>query len=244
MPVLIDLNGDLLWLPGDLLKYVWHTRHDVNPAFIVHFLAETPHYVWIRERLRPGDTAINCGANMGLFSTMMADCVGPSGTVHSFEPSPRVRRDLARVLHLNELPWVRICPSAVADQCGVATFCEILDADVRRNASHLSTAGRDGFTGALSQHAIKVPVTTLDHHVEETGIAPRLIKIDVEGAEFDVLEGARETVRRFRPLLAIEIHPDSHTGVFDHDRMHRYLAEQHYAVKVENRVYYCEPRSR
>lgn len=241
VPVLVDLNGDLLWLPGDLLKFVWHTRLEGTPNFIVHLLAETPHYVWIRERLRRGDTCIDCGANMGLFSTMMANRVGPSGAVHAFEPSPRSRRDLARVLQLNELPWVQICPSAVADQSGVARFCEILEADVRREASHLAHVPREGFTGRLAQESIEVSVTTLDQYVAENHIKPNLIKIDVEGAEFDVLEGARECVRQHRPRMAIEVHADSRTDVFDDDRLQRYLSEYGYQFRSEHRMYYCEP---
>lgn len=242
VPVLVDLNGDLIWLPGDLLKYLWHTRHNLSPAFVIHLLAETPHYVWIRDRLRPGDTVIDCGANLGLFSTMMAARVGPTGAVHAFEPSPPARRDLARVLHLNELTWVVISPCAVADKCGQATFCEVLESDVRREASHLSSATRWGFTGGLAHQTIDVPVTTLDRYVSETGIKPRLIKIDVEGAEFDVLEGGRECLRECRPLLAVEIHPDSQTGQFDHDRLHRYLCDLNYSFETDNRSYYCEPR--
>jgi len=240
VPVLVDLNGDLLWLPGDLLKYVTHTRQNFSPAYIVHLLAETPHYMWIRDRLRPGDTVLDCGANLGLFATMMAARVGPTGAVHAFEPSPRARHDLARVVHLNELSWVVISPFAVADKCGQATFCDVLENDVRREASHLSTAVR--FTANLAKQSIEVPTITLDRYLAETGVRPRLVKIDVEGAELEVLDGARDCLRRFRPLLVIEIHPDAQTGQFDHERLKQHLVENNYAFTTDNREYYCEPR--
>jgi FkbM family methyltransferase len=240
-PCLIDMNGDLLWVPGDLLRYLWHTRVPGDPPWVLHFLAETPHYVWIRERLRSGDVAVDCGANLGLFSTMMARCVGPSGSVHAFEPSPGSGRDLARVLALNEIANVKINACAVCDTCGEATFCDVTEGDVRREASHLDSLGRVGLLGGLRHHEVRVPTITLDHYVAGKGIAPRLVKIDVEGAEFLVLEGARRAIAASRPMLVIEIHPDGN-NVFDHARLKSYLRQYGYQHECQDKTYYCVPR--
>jgi FkbM family methyltransferase len=239
LPVLIDMNGDLIWLPSDLLRFLWHTHLPAEPAFIPHFLAETPHYVWIRDRLRPGDVALDCGANLGLFTTMMAERVTSIGAVHAFEPSPGARTDLERVLRLNQLTWVIVNPCAVADECGEATFCDVTETDVRREASHLQASDRAVFTASLAHHEVRVPVTTLDHYVAERDIRPRLIKIDVEGAEFEVLEGGRSCIRDCRPLLVIEIHADA-SGKFDHPRLRRYLDEYDYRYDCQDKTYYCE----
>lgn len=241
-PCLIDMNGDLLWIPGDLLRFLWHTRVAGQPALLPHFLAETPHYLWIRERLLPGDTVLDCGANLGLFSTMMARRVGPQGRVHAFEPSPGSSRDLARVLVLNGLfEQVAVNVAAVSDTCGEAAFCDITAGDVRREASHLDALGRIGFLGELSHQEVRVPTVTLDAYIQREGLAPRLVKIDVEGAEFLVLEGARRSVAAHHPLLVIEIHPDEQ-GQFDHGKLEAYLKQYGYRHRWQDKTYYCEPR--
>jgi FkbM family methyltransferase len=239
MPCLIELNGDLLWMPADLLRFLWHTRVAARPLFVLHFLAETLHYQWIRERLAAGDVALDCGANMGLFSTMMAARVKPWGSVHAFEPSPGARRDLFRVLKLNQTPGVVVNACALSDACGEATFCDLLAGDVRREASHLDVLGRSGAAQGTEHQMVTVPTTTLDAYVAEKRIAPRLVKIDVEGAEFLVLEGARQCVAAHKPILVIEIHADEQ-GFFDHARLNAYLEQYGYHYAWKEKTYFCD----
>jgi len=65
------------------------------------------------------------------------------------------------------------------------------------------------------------------------------LKIDVEGAEFLVLEGARRCIERHRPTLVIEVHADEH-GRFDTERLHAYLEEYGYVYYRRDKTYYCE----
>lgn len=239
MPCLVELNGDLLWLPADLLRFLWHTRVAAEPPFVLHFLAETLHYQWIRGRLTAGDAALDCGANMGLFSTMMAARVQPWGSVHAFEPSPGARRDLLRVLTLNQTQGVVVNACALSDACGEATFCDLLAGDVRREASHLSVLGRDDAAQKTEHQMVTVPTTTLDAYVVQQRIEPRLVKIDVEGAEFLVLEGARQCVAAHKPMLVIEIHADER-GFFDHERLKAYLAQYGYQYVWKEKTYFCD----
>jgi len=66
-----------------------------------------------------------------------------------------------------------------------------------------------------------------------------LIKIDVEGAEFLVLEGVRRCIERHRPTLVIEAHADEH-GRFDTERLHAYLEDYGYVYYRRDKTYYCE----
>jgi len=240
MPVLIDVNGDLIWVPADLLPFLWHTKVAGDSDFLLHFLVETPHYVWIRNRLRRGDVAIDCGACLGLFTTMMAERVGPTGSVHAFEPNAETAGDLKRVLRLNHLGWPVVHCCAVGDRCGEAAFCSITERDVRREGSHLSLTGRASFVARIKHREVRVPLVTLDQFVGDRSIIPHMIKVDVEGAEFHVLEGARRCVAAHRPTLVIEIHEDGE-GRFDHDRLRAYLREHGYRFAAEGKIYYCEP---
>lgn len=237
VPCLIEINGDLLWMPGDLLKFLWHTVQLPLRSPVPAFLAETTHYDWIKARLGPGDTVFDVGANIGWFSLMMAARVGPAGQVYAFEPSPRIHADLRRVLALNPMPQIQPVQAAVSDQEGEALFCDIDEADVRRESSHLSTLAM--YPQELLRHQTsQVRTLTLDGFAREGQLAPSLLKIDVEGAEFLVLEGARETIRAHRPLMVIEFHEDP-SGFFDHARMQAFLQAYGYRFEQDFKNYYC-----
>jgi FkbM family methyltransferase len=239
--VLVHVNGDPLIFPKDLLCYIDHTRVSAPDADVPLFLIETPHYCWIRERLHVGANVLDVGANLGLFSIMMAKQVkyGVTGWVHAFEPSPRSRHDLGRLLACNQVTNVAVWAEAAADRRGKAVFHDLRVDNVNREASHLLGCGNEKFTGSLPKDRIEVDTIDLDSFVEQYSINPQLIKIDVEGAEFLVLEGARRCIEQYRPLLVIEVHPDE-TGVFDGERLHRFLDQYGYQYRRQDKIYYCE----
>jgi FkbM family methyltransferase len=203
-PCLINLNGDLLWLPSDLLRYWWHTYQPNHTSIVPRFDAETGWYNWVKQHLNAGETAIDCGANIGMFSSVMARAVGSNGSVHAFEPDPTIASDLRRVLEVNNFTWTRVNQLALSDTTGTAAFKRVLETDVRRESSHLDVTGES--TDELNTESILVNLTTLDLYVRENNLRPKLIKIDVEGAEMLVLKGATDVLTSFKPLLVIEIH--------------------------------------
>jgi FkbM family methyltransferase len=237
------INGDPLFLPDDLVKFVIHTRVSAADDPVPKLLAETEHYLWCKERLGPGDQALDVGSNIGLFAVMMGKQVkyGQVGVVHAFEASPTVARDLGRVIHANGL-GANVCVhhAAVADQPGTLSFIDIPAATVNREASHLVGVGPDAAV-ADAPGLVQVPAVSLDAFVAAQGgpVVPRLIKIDVEGAEFLVLDGARKLIGDRHPCLCIEIHPDK-DGVFDHARLRAYLDGFGYTYTHRDKTYYCE----
>jgi FkbM family methyltransferase len=130
---------------------------------------------------------------------MMARWCGPQGHIHAFEPSPTPKQLLIKHLRLNGLAdRVTVCPSAVSDVEGAITFHAV------------GISGKSALSAAnLDQTAerFEVPVTTIDAYCRSHNIRPSLIKIDVEGFEFNVLNGARDTLKQFRPSVLIELHP-------------------------------------
>ncbi len=146
--------------------------------------------------LRPGDHFVDVGANVGVFSTLVGTRI-PGVRITAVEPFPPVREDLLANLALNDLD-VTVVDSALSDAAGEATF-EVLDRDV---LNRLAPGG--GTTG------ITVPVTTLDELVG--GDPPALIKIDVEGSELRVMQGARRLLTgAAAPVLLFE-----HAGYCEH----------------------------
>lgn len=128
-----------------------------------------------RRYLRPGDTAVDVGANVGLYTLIASVSVGPQGCVHAVEPDPRIAGYLLGNLRLNGASNVRCHTVALGEQAGSVRFSDQGQDD--RNRVVDQGTGRD------------VPVVRLDSlPVDAAEIA--LLKIDVEGYEKFVLDGA------------------------------------------------------
>ncbi|WP_158295512.1 FkbM family methyltransferase [Crenalkalicoccus roseus] len=149
--------------------------------------------------LPPDGVAMDVGANIGLSVLAFADLL-PRGRVIAVEPAPRTAEALRRTIALNGLEE-RVAVEAVAVSAapGEAAF----NADAGHSAgSKLVTAGT---MDRAALRPITVPVTTLDALAAAHGLERLdLVKVDVEGFEGDVLDGARETIARFRPAFLLE----------------------------------------
>jgi FkbM family methyltransferase len=144
--------------------------------------------------LSAGGVALDIGANLGEWTVPLARAVGPGGQVLAFEPQPVVAQALERTLRINHLAQVRVMRLALSDGDGTAPF--LIDT---------GNSGHSRLGGAAAATDLLVATRRLDAMVDE--LAPRhvdLIKIDVEGHERRVLDGAVETLRRFRPAVIIE----------------------------------------
>ena len=165
----------------------------------------------LRALLRPGDACADVGANVGLLTAAMASAVGPTGRVWAFEPEARVRAQLARTLHLNGLAQVSLSGDAVGAEPGRLTFHQ----SPIIGHSSLYALPDDEQAG---MRAVEVEVTTLDRAVPP-GTALAAVKIDVEGAELDVLAGMRRVIADSPDLAVVAEFGPSHlhrTGVSPH----------------------------
>ena len=151
-----------------------------------------PEIALFRQYLRPGMIAVDVGANIGTHAVCFAQSVGPSGRVLAFEPQDVLHQVLCGNAALNHCRNITAEHKALGAQTG-SVIVPFLD------------YAREGNFGALELGAWTqgdtVPITTLDSYALD---ACHLIKIDVEGMERDVLEGARSTIARHQPLLYVE----------------------------------------
>ncbi len=145
------------------------------------------------EHVRPGSVVLDVGAHVGYYTVLSAVLAGARGAVWAFEPNPRNARFLRRHAEINGLRNVRVTEAAASDAAGTARF----------DFGSGSGTGRLAAGGALEVCTIR-----LDDFCAEHGIAPSAVKIDVEGAERAVLEGARETLARHRPVVFLSTHGD------------------------------------
>jgi FkbM family methyltransferase len=137
---------------------------------------------------------IDVGANIGYFSCLMSKLAGPAGKVLAVEPEPQNLRLLESNIKLNRLTNVVIHPCALGASEGSAML----------GLYKPSNRGRHSLLDKHAKSQIKVPVRTLDDVAGNSGANVRswsLVKIDVEGYESFVIEGARETLPRIETLV-------------------------------------------
>jgi FkbM family methyltransferase len=151
--------------------------------------------------LGEGDVFFDVGANAGFHMLVGAALVGPTGRVIGFEPLDANCRAIGRVLELNQLSGCEVARLAVGDKVGEVTFFE-------HPLNALGSTVRLHHSRGVKQY--RVPATTLDAFIEDrvaTIGRPSAIKIDVEGAEELVIEGARTLLAHAAPpALLVELH--------------------------------------
>ena len=143
--------------------------------------------------LREDSTAIDVGANEGAVLESIVR-IAPRGRHVAFEPIPHLHESL-----VGRFPGVDVRRAAVSDTAGTAEFTHVPDAPAY---SGLRQRG-DLPAGAEQVEQVSVQTERLDD-VLEHGPVPALVKIDVEGAEFGVMQGAVETLQRHRPVVLFE----------------------------------------
>ena len=154
--------------------------------------------------LKNCDTVLDIGANVGWVTERASWLVGASGHVYSFEPSPTTRCYLQRRLICMGLTNVEICPLALGEASGQAVLHEF--AENFGGSSSLAFGPETAPGQSLRTHTV-VEVSTLDSYVETNQIKPiRLVKIDVQGAELQVLKGASLLFSAIdAPIMYIEV---------------------------------------
>lgn len=176
---------------------------------IVRFRGEIyePEIALLIERLvKPGNVAIDVGANVGLHTVAMAAKVG-DGHVLAFEPVPDMLERNSINCALNGVDNVTLIPAALGEETGSATIM-----------ANISGGGMEGTSSMMDSVHVKrhpenyqeltIPVRRLDDVIKERDLKRRIgfIKIDTEGFEPAVLRGAMETIKRDKPAMIVEAH--------------------------------------
>lgn len=178
----------------------------------------------IARRVRAGTTAIDVGANVGYYTLLLADAVGESGRVVSFEPNRRIAEMLRMSVSINGFAGrVAIRDEAVSDTSGGSlTFAipryEPKNAGlVRTPAEKQSYISQFGDSVEFSEARL---IALDDLHLEDVGV----VKIDAEGAELDVWRGMQRTIRE-NPEICIFLEFNASRG-YDPEGFFKSMASQ------------------
>jgi FkbM family methyltransferase len=179
-----------------------HAEVLISPGFLnlpKRYEHEAMQTAW--RLLREGDMGMDIGAHIGLYSLLMGKRVGPTGRVFSFEPASQSFQALGIHIDLNSLSRIVEAHQVLADkQSGVQRFFE----DKTRGTNRIGGSVFDG----PQTVPVDRPAITIDEFLEQRGGVPTLIKIDVEGYELRVLQGARKTLQASRCRVLCEMHPN------------------------------------
>ena|SRR3990172_4251578 len=165
-------------------------------AYRYRYRVDSAEIRFMCERLRPGQTAVDVGCFKGAYTYWMRRQVGPTGTVIAFEPQPQ------QVAYLRAVFAARKYANVTVEGQGVSAACGELRLFQPQSGHEATFVPRK--TVEQSCETIGVPVTTLDAYFADRPAGPDFVKIDVEGHESAVLEGARRTLAASQPTLLVE----------------------------------------
>ncbi|MET4203067.1 FkbM family methyltransferase [Bradyrhizobium sp. LA6.12] len=178
----------------------------------LHFLVRCLRYRFRTEQLQiktllslnlKGGTAIDIGANKGIYSYWLARAVGPSGNVVAFEPQPEMALYIDDRKRAFKLKNVRVLNTALSNRAGTATL-------TRRRAGDGSASLEPN---RLQADQLEVSLTALDSMYMPN---LRFIKCDVEGHELDVFSGGERTIKTHRPVIQFEAVPAEAEKLFSY----------------------------
>jgi FkbM family methyltransferase len=205
------VGGQTMRLSPDVVNLNWET-------------VEVESYRVFAAEIAPGDLIYDVGAHFGTYTLIGVARGGPQTRVVAYEPCDLTRQYLTRHLRWNGAEsQVLVRPLCCGSAVGSATF--------------FHRPGRpEGINGLLPQDGLTpttVRMTTLDREVEELKLVPALIKIDVEGAELDVLKGAARVLDEHRPRMLLSLHPRQLAQVgLDCDTVLTWLRSRRYRADV------------
>ncbi len=184
------VNGIKVQLPAKYIRYFPSNYEEENFGFL-------------KSSITKDAVVLDIGAHIGLFATIAAKLAGNQGKIFAFEPAPATQKVLHQTIAINHLQHT-ITPVAAAmgSQIGIITF--FVSDDEADNSNSLVSYKED-----RKLNGINVPVNTIDNFVQAQQLQKvDFIKIDVEGAEFDTLQGGLHVFKTMRPKVIVAIHPE------------------------------------
>jgi FkbM family methyltransferase len=186
---LIPPNMVLPIVQGPLKGKKWIKGSSINGCWLGSY--EYDKQMLFKEYLKAGMVVYDIGANAGFYTLLSSILIGSKGKTYAFEPFPMNLKNINKHIKLNNIKNVEIIPMAVSAKIGKQFF----------------KVGKNNSQGMLTKEGeIEVDTITLDAFVRNGAFPPDLVKMDIEGAEFDALTGAKEILVKFKPVIFLATH--------------------------------------
>jgi len=156
----------------------------------------------LKKELHENMTCLDIGANIGYYATIESQSVGKLGHVIAIEPSPINFSFLKRNMKLQKNSNYELYNFAMGNIEGEINF-------LISEKSNLSRVVQEGENIPDGCELIKIPLKTVDNLIEEMNVEKiDLIRMDVEGYELQILEGSKNSIKKFKPMIQIELHTE------------------------------------
>lgn len=176
---------------------------------------EVPIQNIFTQHLKPGNVFYDIGANVGFFSIIAAKLVGDKGKVYAFEPGEGNASSIRHNARLNNFNHIEVIEKAVSHTSGEG---QLLLAKYSGGHALATADAPPDLAGEVT-----VDLVSIDDLIAQNKIAPpNFVKIDVEGAELDVLKGMTETIKTARPAIIYEVDDGDRTA---YERKYQELAD-------------------
>ncbi|MGE5478800.1 MAG: FkbM family methyltransferase [Chloroflexota bacterium] len=174
----------------------------------------------LRKIVKQDDVVIDIGANVGYLSLILSKLTGPAGKVFAFEPEPNNFKAFIKNIDLNGFTNIIPSQSAISDIKGVL---KLFLASGNNRGMHSTIFDEK----TLSADFVETPSLPLDDFVQENDLKKLdLVKIDVEGAELQVLKGMNKTLNTLRPKIIIELNDDAQkANNYSNTQLIKYISE-------------------
>ncbi|MDB5287585.1 MAG: hypothetical protein JWR05_2534 [Mucilaginibacter sp.] len=217
------INNGIIWLNNEDIAIYTTADNYIEWTILSTGTYEDEVNKLIRISLRPGDIAIDIGGNIGLQSIRMGQCVGETGKVLAFEPLNYLRQKFENNVKLNRLNNISLFPFALSDAESRAEF------NINTKAWNQGTFSLKNNYGSDKQQVI---IKVADNCAEINSLLKvDLIKIDVEGFEFNVLRGLKSTLIKHKPRIIFEYDNNYWTAPGqDINECYKFLCDLNYKI--------------
>lgn len=199
VPVLSGINKGLRWRVGSNIHGCWLGTYESDKQRLMSRL------------VKPGMIAYDIGANAGFYTLALARLVGSGGVVCAFEPLAENAANILEHLRINHCSNATLYQVAVSDENGLSAF-------------HVAQSNSMGYLGGAGEYW--VPTVAIDVLIETDKLpVPDIVKMDVEGAESKVLEGAIKLLGMRKTIWIIALH-----GADQRKKIGRILTNQGYGI--------------
>lgn len=183
------------------------------------------------QHLVAGDTFMDIGAHFGYFTLLASVLVQDQGKVYAFEASKSTFQLLQK--NVNIYSNIKAYHQAVSNNTEKLLFYQFPVLYSEYNSMDISQFEQENWFQKFKPEQIEVPATTINHLLLKENITPKIIKIDVEGAEDKVMEGAQEALQQQNPYIVLEyLEPSRHNAA--HRKAVSMLQQIGYQVNIIN----------
>ena len=167
------------------------------------------------QHLQAGDVFYDIGANVGFFTIIASKLVGNTGKVYAFEPGKGNANSIRHNARLNDFNKIEVIEKAVSNTSGEGRLL------LAKYSGGHALATADAPPDLAGE--VTIDLVSIDDLIAQNRITPpNFVKVDVEGAELDVLKGMSETIKTYQPTIIYEVDDSDRAG---YERKYRELAD-------------------